>query len=196
MLDDDGNSVIINALSVTENGTYTAPTGYAYSPVTVNIPTTSSTNFVHGEFTSLAGTGVFDFLIPYEGSGYPIMAYIVVKGGAYVSGTEWYTAVQQNAVGMWAMSKSDMSLTPTYKTSGTENQAVVCVIYKSSTSSATSYSRTSAMNVNTFSSSAANNSSLTCVRFTGNKRLSYYTNKSGYGLFPNTKYEYFIVYSE
>ena len=39
VLDDDAPSgrVTVEALSVTQNGTYTAPTGKAYSPVTVNV---------------------------------------------------------------------------------------------------------------------------------------------------------------
>lgn len=35
-----GNSVTVEALSVTANGTTTAPDGKAYSPVTVNVPNT------------------------------------------------------------------------------------------------------------------------------------------------------------
>lgn len=34
-----GSSVTVEPLSVTSNGTYTAPSGSAYSPVTVNVPT-------------------------------------------------------------------------------------------------------------------------------------------------------------
>ena len=37
VLAEDGSSVTVEALSVTANGTYTAPTGRAYSPVTVNV---------------------------------------------------------------------------------------------------------------------------------------------------------------
>lgn len=36
-----GSSVTVEPLSVTANGTYTAPTGKAYSPVTVNVQTSS-----------------------------------------------------------------------------------------------------------------------------------------------------------
>lgn len=36
-LSDDGTLVGVEPLTVTENGTYTAPTGKAYSPVTVNV---------------------------------------------------------------------------------------------------------------------------------------------------------------
>lgn len=37
----DGDQTIIEALSVTENGTYTAPKGVGYSPVVVEVPTPS-----------------------------------------------------------------------------------------------------------------------------------------------------------
>lgn len=37
-----GGGVDVEALSVTANGTYTAPTGKAYSPVTVNVPSQGS----------------------------------------------------------------------------------------------------------------------------------------------------------
>ena len=38
-----GGDITVEALSVTENGTYTAPSGKAYSPVTVNVPSDFST---------------------------------------------------------------------------------------------------------------------------------------------------------
>ena len=40
--DEQGTSVTVEALSVTQNGTYTAPTGKAYSPVSVSVPTGGS----------------------------------------------------------------------------------------------------------------------------------------------------------
>lgn len=40
-----GSDVTVEALSVTQNGTYTAPTGKAYSPVTVAIPSYDSEEF-------------------------------------------------------------------------------------------------------------------------------------------------------
>lgn len=36
--DDEGNQIVVDSLSVTTNGTYTATTGHAYSPVSVNVP--------------------------------------------------------------------------------------------------------------------------------------------------------------
>ena len=154
-----------------------------------------ASNFVHGTFTTNSSAGVQSVTIPYTGTGYPIMAYIVIKGGAYTSGTTWYNSTQRYAIGVWAMSKSVMSTSPTYTTSGTQNQAVTTSIYKNSTSTSTSYTRTSAMNTNTFSSSNATNAAATAVRFKSKTSLSVYVNTSSYGLFPNQDYEFFIVYS-
>ena len=154
-----------------------------------------SSNFITGTFTTGSSAGVSSLTLSYTGSGYPIMAYVVVEGGAYVSGTDWYNSMQRYAIGVWAMSKSVMSSTPTYSTSGAANQAVTMAIYKNSTSSSTSYTRTSAMNTNTFSSSNATNAAATAVRFKSATTLSYYVNTSSYGLFPSTTYRYYIVYS-
>lgn len=158
--------------------------------------TGGSSNFVHGEFHTQSSAGVQTITLPYTGNGYPIMCYIVVKGGAYVSGTTWYSTIQRYAIGVWAMSKSNMSSTPTYTTSGSQNQGVTMSIYKNSTSSSTSYTRTSAMNTNTFSSSNAANSAATAVRFKNKTTMSVYVNTSSYGLMPSIDYEYFVVYSE
>lgn len=154
-----------------------------------------ASNFVHGTFTTSSSAGAHTITLPYTGNGYPVMALVVVKGGAYVSGTDWYNSMQRYAVGQWAMSKSVMDTEPTYGTSGTQNQGVAMAIYKSSTSSSTSYTRTSSMNANTFSSYNANNAATTCVRFRSKTSMSVYTNTSSYGLLPSTLYEYFIVYS-
>lgn len=154
-----------------------------------------ATNFITGTFTTGSSAGVGTLTVPYSGSGYPIMAYFVIEGGAYVSGTNWYNSTQRYAIGVWAMSKSVFSSTPTYTTSGTQNQAVTMAIYKNSTSSSTSYTRTSAMTTNTFSSSNASNAAATAIRFKSKTSVSYYTNTSSYGLFPSTTYRYYIVYS-
>lgn len=43
-LDDEGTTPItVESLSVTTNGTYTAPTGKAYSPISVAVPTVAIT---------------------------------------------------------------------------------------------------------------------------------------------------------
>ena len=182
--------------SITQNGTGIDVASYAN--VDVNVPT-GATNLVHGEFTAQSSTGVQSVTIPYTGNGYPLMAYISVKGGAYnntsTGQTDWYNSMQRYAIGVWTMSKSIMDTTPTYGTSGSQNQAVTMSIYKNSTSSSTSYTRTSAMNTNTYSSSNASNAAATAVRFKSKTSMSVYVNTSSYGLLPGITYEYWIVYS-
>ena len=162
-----------------------------------------ATNFVTGTFTvGATGGQVESVTIPYTGSGYPQMLVIVVEGGAYNSAiTPWYSSLVRYAVGQWTFTKSVMTSTPTYTTSGAANQGVTTWIYKNSTSTATTYSRSSAMNTNVLTSSStdATGAGATCVRFKGNgKTLSYYTangSSSTYGLLPSTTYRYYAVYS-
>jgi len=154
-----------------------------------------ASNIVEGTFTTPSSAGASSVNIPYTGSGYPISCIVVVEGGAYVSGTGWYSSMQRYAVGQWTMTKSVFSSSPTYGTSGTQNQGVTTWIYKNSTSSSTSYSRSSAMNTNVFSSSNASNAGATCIRLKSGNVLSYYTNTSSYGLLPSTTYRYIITYS-
>ena len=154
-----GGSATIESLSVTANGTYTAPSGVdGYSPVVVNVPTGGgASNFFSGEVYLENPVNTVE--IPYTGNGYPIMAAVYVKGGIYnntASGdSSWYNLVQRYAVGFWAMHKRIPDVEPTFATSGDQNMAVVECMYKSSASTATSYSRTSGLDANIFSSSAA-----------------------------------------
>lgn len=156
-----------------------------------------ASNIVEGTFTTGSSAGVASINLPYTGNGYPIAAIVFVDGGAYNSAiSSWYNSVQRYAVGFWSMSKSVQTSTPTYGTSGTQNQGVTTAIYKNSTSSSTSYTRTSGMNTNVFSSSNATNAALTCVRLKSGNVLSYYVNTSSYGLLPNMTYKYIVIYSE
>lgn len=155
-----------------------------------------ATNIVEGTFTTGSAAGVGSVSLGYSGSGYPIAAMVFVASGAYNSAnSDWYQSVQRYAVGMWSMSKSVQTSAPTYSTSGTQNQGVTCAIYKNSTSTATTYTRTSAMNTNVFSSSNASNAAATCVRLKTGNVLSYYANTSSYGLLPNMTYKYIVIYS-
>lgn len=49
---DDGPDITIESLTVTENGTYTAPENKAYSPVTVNVPIPSTRIVSEYDFTT------------------------------------------------------------------------------------------------------------------------------------------------
>ena len=179
----------------TANGTYDV-TNLAELVVSVSGGGGAS-NLVQGEFHTQSSAGVQTVSLDYSGSGYPLMAYVVVKGGAYVSGTTWYTSLQRYAIGVWAMSKDNFSTTPTYaNNSGAANQCVTMGIYKNSTSSSTSYSRTSAMNTYALTSANPSNSVANTVKFSSATTMKVYVNTSSYGLLPNIDYEYFIVYSE
>lgn len=161
-----------------------------------------ATNFVTGTFT-VGNTGgkVESVTIPYTGSGYLQALTVVVEGGAYVSGTTWYNSLTRYAVGQWTFTKSNMSTTPTYATSGAANQGVTAWIYKNSTTSGTSYSRSSAMTTVVLNSSSTNASGTgaNCVKFKGSsKAMTYYTannSSSTYGLLPGITYRYYAIYS-
>lgn len=163
--------------------------------VVTGTATSGASNFLTGTFTTPSSAGVTNINIPYTGSGYPIMIVVVVETGAYHSGTTWYSSTQRYAVGQWTCTKSNFSTTPSYATSGSQNQGVVTAIYKNSTSSSTSYTRTSAMNTYVYNSSNASNSAVNTIKYKSGNVLSYYTNTSSYGLHPNVTYRYFIVYS-
>lgn len=181
-------------LTITSNNAGIDVSEYAAVDVAVSGGTS---NLVSGTFTtSSTGGSTQTVSLSYTGSGYPIAAIVYVTGGAYNSSvTTWYSSVQRYAVGQWTMSKSVQTSTPTYGTSGTQNQGVTTAIYKNSTSSSTSYTRTSGMNTNVFSTSNATNAALTCVRFKSATSLSVYVASTSYGLLANTSYTYHIIYS-
>lgn len=185
--------------SITANGTYNASADSAdgYSSVTVNVSGGAS-NVITGTFTTSSTTGAAASLtLPYTGSGYPIAAVFFVDGGAYnsESGNTWYNLIQRYAIGMWSMSKAATTTTPTYTSSGAQNQGVVQWIYKNSTSSYSTYNRSSVMNANSYSSSNATAQAQTVIRFKSATSLSYFVASTSYGLVANTKYRYVIAYS-
>ena len=173
----------------------------------LNIPSGSGcVKLVQGTFTTgstRAGTGSVS--VNYTGNGYPIAVLVFVNGGAYnnTSGgdTGWYNSTNRYDVGTFYMTKAEMNTVPTYSSSGsvTANNGVVTIIYKNSTSTSTTYTRTSIMTAKTYNSSNAS-TSYNCIRFKGNaKTLSWYVGNAGsstIGLAPSTTYAYIIIYSE
>lgn len=73
-----GSSVVVEELSVTANGTYTAPAGSAYSPVTVNVASPVKT--VTGTFTG-NGTRTIDVACDFE----PDLIYVTSNPGTTAS---------------------------------------------------------------------------------------------------------------
>lgn len=158
-----------------------------------------SSVFFTGTFTTPSQTSTNGIVsIDYTGSGYPIMLVIDVEGGSFKEGTTWYNSTTRYAVGQIIITKSNYSAAPTYTTSGDVNYGNVNMVNKNSTTSATTYARSGSTNANSYSSSAANGTSSTCVRWTNNKTISYRTGggtSSTFGLLANTTYRYYVVYS-
>lgn len=160
-----------------------------------------SSNVVTGTFTTgstRARTGTVT--INYTGSGYPIAVVIYIENGAYDPNDSWYNTISQYDVDAFYMTKSQMSSTPTFVASASvpANQGVVCGVYKSSSSNATTHSRNGSSSAVFFNSSDAT-TGYNCIRFkNNNKTLSYYVgNKASnrVGLAPSKKYYYIIIYS-
>ena len=163
----------------------------------------SASNFIQGTFTTGSSRNTTESIsLSYSGTGYPIAVMIFIDGGTYNNGTggntTWYNSVNRYDVGSYSMSKARQTTAPTFSTSGADNYGVVDIIYKNSTSTATTYTRTSSMTVNAYSSSNAQ-ASTACVRFKGNnKTMTYYIgNKASgsIGFASETKYTYIVVYS-
>ena len=193
------SELVSGSQTITSNNTYDVTN---LASVVVNVSGGAS-NIVQGTFTTGSTTGTAEtFSINYTGSGYPIALMVYVDGGAYNNSTggntTWYNSLQRYAVGAFYLTKSQIPVTPTYSTSGGANYGTVAVIYKNSTSQATTYSRTSSMTANSYTSSStnANATAATTVRFKGNgKTVTYYVASTSYGLLASTKYAYIAVYS-
>lgn len=187
------SELVSGSQTLTSNNTYDVTN---LASVVVNVPTGGSSNFVSGTFTALSSTGVQTITIPYTGTGYQIAAVVVVSGGMQNSSySAWYDTIQRYAIGQWTLTKCEMSTTPTYYLSGTNNSGVTTVIYKSNTSNANTYSRTSSNTSNSYSNIEAASQTSHCVRFNSRTTMSVYVSSTNYGLMPNIDYDYFIVYS-
>lgn len=153
-------------------------------------------NFVSGSFTTNSSSGVQTVTIPYTGSGYPLVAIVFVTGGVSSDNATWYQLIKQGAVGVWAMTKTYQNSTPTYATSGDANAGNCILMYKSSSTSATSYGRTGNASANTYTTTNASSAASTTIRFKSATTMSVYVvGSSNYGLAQSCSYTYFIIYS-
>ena len=172
----------------TANGTYDVT---SLAEIVVDVPTGGgASNFVIGTFTTGSTTGTTGSIsVPYTGSGFPLAAMVYVSSGAYNSAnTAWYNSTHRYAVGQWTYHNAQQS--------SSCNTGVTTWVFKNSTSSATTYSRSSAMNTTVRTSSAPTGAGATCVRMSvDGKTLKWYVSSTSYGLLAETEYTYFIVYS-
>lgn len=158
-------------------------------------------NIVTGTFTAGAGGAAIDVPLAYTGNGYPIAVLLYVTDGANNSeNTDVYNLIRRYAVVQWAMSKSNPTSTPTYRTSGAENYGATMSVYKNSTSSATTYTSTYNLSTNSYSSAGATNAASVAVKFKSPTVMSVYScvlnSSSGSGFIPGAEYSYVVLYSE
>lgn len=182
------------------NGTKTLKTSHKW--LTGDLVITESggsggvSNLVTGTFKETT-TGVKSIDLDYSGNGYPIAVLIYPTEGAYNSAAGTiYNLVQRYVVVEWAMTKSRMTTAPTYGSSGgAANYGVTAWIYKNSTSSATTYSRSSAMNTSTYSGNPSASGSSVC-KFNSATVMRIFIADASYGFAPNVEYTYRVIYSD
>lgn len=193
---------VINPLSVTANGTYSAPAGVdGYSPVTVNVSGGGSSNFVMGLFTPPTGKQTqFDINIPYAGNGYPVGITIIPEEGAACLDGAFYNTVDNGALSSFMAIKCDFATPPTY-TGGSDDTYTIGSRYKrgnstlpgdTSASASGSYATANATGPTTANAYRA-------VAFKSKNVLSVYikTQASGiYAFLAGFNYRYYIIYSE
>ena len=153
-----------------------------------------ATNVVYGSFTTVATEDTRQTIsVPYTGTGYPLSILVYVKEGEDSSGT-WYSTIKQYAISMHAVIKQLMGTSPDYYTTGARNNATVMQRYKSSSSSATTYSQTSAAVAGIFKGNS--NTGVNCLHMTSATSMNIYTvTSTAVGFMPDTEYAYVIVYS-
>lgn len=188
-------AVNIQALSITENGTYTASGSVdGYSPVTVNVSGGGgASNVVAGSFTTPVGDGVAETVsIPYEGNGYPIVVAIVADG--YQSSNAWYNS---KAFGTLFIAKCLPGVAPDYS-GGANDKCSWNIIYASGS---TYLNKDGATSNTTFSQQTPSSapSLYGQIYIPNNKTFKYATNTpsdSRYGFAQGVKYNYWVIYSE
>lgn len=189
-----GGGATVEALTVTENGTYTAPSGTAYSPVTVNVAGGAS-NIVTGTFKGTTTGAAMDVPLDYTGSGYPVAVFVYVEGGN--KGTTGFgSLIQQYAYARYIVVKNDALVTPYYTAHPTYDSAATLTEQKSSASNANSYSRSGSISTaRPYYNSDACESTDHYLHIRSRTKLSVFIASTSYGFAANITYRYVVVYS-
>lgn len=186
-----GGGVTVEALSVTQNGTYTAPTGKAYSPVTVSVSGGAS-NVVTGTFKGTTTGAVMTVDIQNSGNKRPIAFLIYPSAGMYNPNGTIYKALQRYAILSFFAVRNVFPI-PTDDTAGS-----TVARYKSSTSNATSYAQIGGIGNAPFATSAptdTNGGTVAKVSINANgTKLKVFIASGSYGFMANVEYTYHIIF--
>lgn len=95
-----GSDITVEPLSVTENDTYTAPSGKAYSPVMVNVQPNTNFKYISSNGEYFAGDDELD--------GYSSVTVSVPTGAEIISRSDWntLTTAQKQSKGLVAIQDS------------------------------------------------------------------------------------------
>lgn len=152
-----------------------------------------ASNIVTGTFTGTTTGAAMDVTLNYSGSGYPIVAAIYPSGGA-AGNSAYSTLVQRYAAAMFCATKATVGLTPAYAKENTVDEYVILHRYKTSTSSALTYSQASGQTyITTGTNSTSTNTKI--MSFKSKTTMSVFIASTSYGFAANIEYTYQIIYS-
>lgn len=154
-----------------------------------------ASNIVTGTFKGTTTGAAMTVTIPYTGTGWPIAFLIFPTGGIYNSSSPFYSLVQRYAYASTYGVKNASNTSPTYDSTANENNMSISSIYKSSASSATTYSSNQSIGANVLRNTDASSGQYTALRFKNNKTLSVFIASNSYGFAANIEYTYYVIYS-
>lgn len=154
-----------------------------------------ASNIVTGTFTGTTTGAAMDVTLNYSGSGYPVFVVVFPTGGI-IGNSSFNSLVQQYALGIYSVTKRDMTTAPKYLIASPNDDASVYFLYKNSASSATSYLANYNNNTsNPYANSQATSSVNTRLRIRSATQLSVYIASTSYGFAANVEYTYYVIYS-
>ena len=171
------------------------PAGYLDTAQYYTIAAASggASNIVTGTFKGTTTGAAMDVTLSYTGSGYPVVVVIHPEGGME-GNTTFSTLVQRYVCGTFCSVKANMAVVPNYSASGDDGSTVISR-YKSSASSAGSYTNGGTTTVSNYNDSNATSNSTNIVRIRSKTKMSVYIADTSYGFAANVDYRYWVLYS-
>lgn len=178
------------------------PTGYLDTAQYYTIAAASgwASNFVTGTFKGTTTGTAMDVTLDYTGNGYPIAVAIYPTEGPYNENSgDFYSLIKRYAVATYSMVKNQTDVAPDYSESSLKNTATVLYRYKSSSSSAITYSNGGYGGINSstvrYTDTAASSGSATMFNIRAKNKMSVFIASTSYGFAANIEYTYNIIYS-
>ena len=177
------------------------PTGY--NTAIANISTGGAPTIVSGTFTT-PSSGTQTVSIPYTGSGYPVVAFVVTANGLNKS-DPFKSSTAYKTIGEWVLIKKYSDLKPNWTTSTmgytyAENQCITHEIMKEGTRVSQMYSIFQDPNTTAAMTSLLPVGTNTgrCAKFISPTSLAIkiFTSNSAYGFMAEQEYQYWVMYSE